>query len=44
MTFLPDSYRVGAAVSRATSIGLILLTLAAICLMVYSKRKTEDEQ
>jgi hypothetical protein len=30
MTFLPDSYRQGAAVSRATSIGLLLLLLLSL--------------
>jgi len=30
MTFLPDSYRKGAAVSRATSIGLLLLLLLSL--------------
>jgi hypothetical protein len=43
MTFLPDSYRVGAAVSRATSIGLILLVLLALGLLIYNERKPENE-
>jgi len=30
MTFLPDSYRTGAAVSRASSIGLLLLLLLSL--------------
>ena len=44
MTFLPDSYRTGVTVSRIASIGLILLTLVAIGLVVYSKRKKDYEQ
>lgn len=37
MRFLPDSYRIGANVSKASSITLILLTLLAICGMVAPK-------
>jgi len=44
MTFLPDSYRTGAAVSRVTSILLILLVLGAIGLLVYSEIKRKNEQ
>ena len=44
MTFLPDSYRTGAAVSRVTSILLILLVLASIGLLVYSEKKCKNEQ
>ena len=44
MTFLPDSYRIGAAVSRVSSIGLYLLILAAIGFMVYSEIKRKNEQ
>ena len=44
MTFLPDSYRTGAAVSRVTSILLILLVLASIGLLVYSEKKHNNEQ
>ena len=44
MTFLPDSYRTGAAVSRVTSILLILLVLASIGLLVYSENKRKNEQ
>ena len=33
MTFLPDSYRVGAAVSRAASIGLLVLLVLALALL-----------
>ena len=44
MTFLPDSYRTGAAVSRVTSILLILLILASIGLLVYSENKRKNEQ
>ena len=43
MTFLPDSYRVGATVSRATSTGLILLVLLALGLLIYNERKPENE-
>ncbi len=34
MTFLPDSYRIGAAVSRITSIGLLVLLILALILSV----------
>ncbi len=44
MTFLPDSYRIGAAVSRVSSIGLYLLILAAIGFMVYSEIRRKNEQ
>jgi len=44
MTFLPDSYRIGAAVSRVSSICLILLVLASIGLIVYSEIKRKNEQ
>jgi hypothetical protein len=44
MTFLPDSYRTGAAVSRVTSILLILLVLASIGLLVYFENKRKNEQ
>lgn len=44
MTFLPDSYRIGAAVSRVSSITLILLVLAAIGLILYAELKTKNEQ
>lgn len=39
MRFLPDSYRVGANVSKASSIALIILTLLAICGMAVPKMK-----
>ena len=44
MTFLPDSYRVGAAVSRVSSVSLYLLVLLSIGLMVYFEIKKKDEQ
>ena len=44
MTFLPDSYRIGAAISRVSSIGLYLLILAAIGFMVYSEIRRKNEQ
>lgn len=44
MTFRPSSYRIGAAVSRVSSIGLYLLILAAIGFMVYSEIKRKNEQ
>lgn len=39
MRFLPDSYRVGANVSKASSIALIILTLLALCGMAVPKMK-----
>ena len=39
MTFLPDSYRVGAAVSRATSVGLLLLLLLGLGMALVSCKK-----
>ena len=39
MTFLPDSYRVGAAVSRATSICLLLLLLLGLGMAFVSYKK-----
>ena len=44
MSFLPDSYRIGTAVSRVSSLLLILLVLASIGLIVYSERKQTHEQ
>ncbi|MBO4624281.1 MAG: YfhO family protein [Bacteroidales bacterium] len=44
MTFLPDSYRIGAAVSRVSSIVLILLVLASIGLLLYTEKKNRNEQ
>ena len=44
MTFHPSSYRIGAAVSRISSVALYLLILAAIGLMVYSEIKRKNEQ
>ena len=44
MTFRPSSYRIGAAVSRVSSIGLYLLILAAIGFMVYSEIRRKNEQ
>jgi uncharacterized membrane protein YfhO len=43
MTFLPDSYRIGAAVSRVSSLLLILLVLGAIGLIIYSEIKPKHE-
>ena len=43
MTFLPDSYRIGAAVSRVTSLLLILLSLASVGLLVYFETKRKNE-
>ena len=43
MTFRPESYQTGAAVSRVSSITLILLVLASIGLIIYSEKKTKDE-
>jgi hypothetical protein len=43
MTFLPDSYRIGAAVSRVSSLLLILLVLGAIGLIVYFELKPKHE-
>lgn len=43
MTFLPDSYRIGATVSRVTSLLLILLVLGAIGLLVYFEIKPKHE-
>ena len=39
MTFLPDSYRQGATVSRIASIGLLLLLLLAISLIALPARR-----
>lgn len=39
MRFLPDSYRVGANASKASSIALIILTLLALCGMAVPKMK-----
>ncbi|MBO4634169.1 MAG: YfhO family protein [Bacteroidales bacterium] len=41
MTFLPDSYRVGAAISRWMSALLLLLTLAAACLALLPRRASK---
>ena len=38
MTFLPDSYRVGAAISRVASLTLLLLLVAAIVLTLTLRR------
>ena len=43
MTFRPESYRTGAAVSRVSSITLILLVLASIGLIVYFENKPKHE-
>jgi uncharacterized membrane protein YfhO len=39
MTFLPDSYRKGAAVSRASSIGLLLLLLLSLGMAFFPCKK-----
>ena len=39
MTFLPDSYRQGATVSRIASVSLLLLLLAAIGLFLLPARR-----
>lgn len=39
MRFDPDSYRVGASVSKASSIALIILILIAVCGMAVPKKK-----
>ena len=44
MTFRPESYRIGAAVSRVSSIALLLLVLASVGLIVYSEKKKRNEQ
>ena len=43
MTFLPDSYRIGAAVSRVSSLLLILLVLGAVGLLVFFEIKHKHE-
>lgn len=43
MTFLPDSYRIGAAVSRVSSLLLILLVLGAVGLIVFFEIKPKHE-
>ena len=43
MTFRPESYQTGAAVSRVSSITLILLVLASIGLIVYFENKPKHE-
>ena len=43
MTFRPESYRIGAAVSRVSSLLLILLVLGAIGLIVYFEMKPKHE-
>ena len=43
MTFLPDSYRIGAAVSRVSSLLLIFLVLGAIGLLVFFEMKPKHE-
>ena len=40
MTFLPDSYRQGATISRIASIGLLLLLLFALILVTAKRLKT----
>ena len=41
MTFLPESYRTGALVSRIASIGLLLLLLLSVGLAFFSARKNK---
>ena len=41
MTFLPDSYRTGAAISKAASIGLLIMLLLAIGLLLVQKNTKE---
>ena len=41
MTFLPDSYRIGATVSRVASLTLLLLLVAALVLPLTLRK---DEQ
>ncbi|MBP5484199.1 MAG: YfhO family protein [Bacteroidales bacterium] len=41
MTFLPDSYRTGATISRIASIGLLILLLLAIGLLIVQKNTKE---
>jgi len=43
MTFRPESYRIGAAVSRVSSLLLILLVLGAVGLIVYFEMKPKHE-
>ena len=43
MTFLPDSYRIGAAVSRVSSLLLILMVLGAVGLLVFFEIKHKHE-
>jgi hypothetical protein len=43
MTFLPDSYRQGALVSRITSLLLIVLVLLSVGLLLYNEWKPKNE-
>ena len=44
MTFLPQSYRTGAAISRVASIGLLLLLLLALLALIRNSLKTNNLQ